>query len=183
MESTTKPPLKKTHKLPATVQKKPAPSKPLTTKPLQGFGYDDSTWFKIELTGSPLSADGSPTTHHLPTARRNLLVKLRWNRVKTTDAVTKADVDLEQVGVGYDTLSFPGGEKLDAEHGGKTVHWFQHTILFELNFITKASPIVIDLGQALKFKEMEKIDSTFAGTIKGWYDIATGASHVEVYFL
>lgn len=149
---------------------------------MAGSGYDDNVCWTIELAGMSLGAHNGAPGIHLPTARQNILVRLRWNRVKTTNAVTKADVKLEQIGHGYDKIDYEGSETSDAEHG-KSIRWFQHTITFEIAFHTVASPIGINLGQTLKLDGLEKINSSFAGTISGWYDIVTGTSGLEVYFL
>lgn len=144
---------------------------------MAGIGYDDNVCFGIELTGTSIGERGL----HLFTARHDLKVRLMWNRAKLTDAVTKADVVLEQVGKGYDSLSYSGSDKLEVENGGKTVRWFQHTILFEIHFSSVASPIAINLGQTLKLDGLDKINSIYSITLKGWYDLRSGASDLEVF--
>lgn len=183
MENTSPHPPHKKPKPHAVVHKLPARKiPPLNTKAMQGFGWDESVAFKIELTGIAVGDNGAPNLH-LPTARHDLMVRLRWNRNKVAGAVTKADVDLVQVGAGYDTMELGTDKELPSEHRGKAVHFYMHTIRFEINFVTTVSPIIIDLGQKLKIDELKKINSIWAGTIKGIYDIESEYSSLDVFFI
>jgi hypothetical protein len=158
----------------ATVEKKPS-----AEKPMPSLGYDDNTWWKVTLAGS--LGDGLPSIN-IPTARKNLLIRLRWSRSKALNTVTKADVSIEQVGVGYDKLDYLGESQPSFDNGTKVIHWFQHTIIFEIHFTSIASPLLADLGQTLKVDVLKEVNSTFAGTVKGWYDISSGMSDLQVFF-